>query len=266
MSDDEKVGESPELVPDAAMAPEDAAVPAEEAVTPAEDAATPEPEAAEPGKGTAPVPVTAYAAPVDDELEAPRPRTGLVIVMASIVLLLIALVAGMLVLYPALQKKAASPAATQASVSRAKIETGIGFVKALLNGQTMQIKAFLPDSVQGAISESEWTGIAAQDASAVVSFAPAVWTGDSKAVIALQSQDTTGTMTFTINPAKPLAVVMTADIDGSTEVDTVTLVAAGTGWRVVSISNGTDTTVFDDALVKSMVSTDTANPSSDTTP
>jgi hypothetical protein len=264
MSDDERgVDELPPTeVTDEPAAMEPATTTEKEAPAQPVTEAAMEPEAeasAEPGETGAPM-----ASPVTelDEL-APRKNTGLIVVVASIVIVLLAVVFAGPALYTAVIKKSA-PAASTASVSKAKLTVAIGFVKALLNGDTLAIKGFLPPDVQGAITDAQWAQLASQDASAVVQFATPKWSDDTTAVIAIAAQDTTGTLTFGLDAAKPLSVVMHADIAGTTEIDTVVLVQVGSDWRVVSISNGTQTTAFDAKLVKSMVSTATAAPATST--
>jgi hypothetical protein len=232
-----------------------------------EAAAEPEPEDApeiEPGAEPVPVPEpepAPEAQPVSavfeaELLEPPRKHTGLIVVVASLVLLLAAFVFIGPFLYKAVFTATSAPTSSVAP-SKAKITIAIGFVEALLNGDTLAIKPFLQDNAQKAITDAQWKLLAAQDATPAVTFAAPTWTGDTKADVKLSAQDTTGTLTFTIDPAKPLTVLMSADIGGTAEHDTVILVQAGSDWRVLSISNGTDTTTFDATLVKSMVSTDT---------
>lgn len=221
----------------------------------------PEPAPETPAMQAAPVPMPSPVTEVDEL--SPRKNTGLIVVVAAIVLILIAVVFAGFSLYPALIKRSAS-STTTASVSKAKITVTIGFVKALLNGDTMAIKGFLPPDVQGAITDAQWAQLASQDASPVVQFAEPKWSGDTTAVVAIAAPDTTGTLTFGLDAVKPLSVVMQAEIAGTTEIDTVVLVQVGQDWRVVSISNGTETTAFDAKLVKSMVATATAVPATST--
>jgi hypothetical protein len=191
-----------------------------------------------------------------EDLEPPRNRTGLVVVIAAIVLILAAAVIGGPILFRALQTTGKTGTVSSA-VSKQKIEVGISFVEALLNGETLKIKGHLTDAAQTAITEAQWQELASQDQSAIASFTAPVWSGDTTAVVNLTAQDATGTLTFSLDPAKPLVVVLKAELSGSTEMDTLTLVAAGSGWRVLSLSNGTETTNFDAELVKSMVATPT---------
>jgi hypothetical protein len=92
----------------------------------------------------------------------------------------------------------------------------------------------------------------------MVTFTKPVWTGDTKASISLDAQGTTGTIVFTYDEAKPLDVTMLATAGGTNETDTVTLVAAGSSWRVTQIANGTNKTVFNAAMIRSLVPTGTA--------
>ena len=218
----------------------------------------------EPAEPPEPRPVDVTSMPMG-EMEEPLPRknTGLIVVVASIVLVLLAVVFAGPALYTAVIKQNA-PAASASAPAKAKITVAIGFVKALLNGDTLAIKGYLPPNVQSAITDAQWADLAAQDSSPSVQFADPKWSGDTTAVVALAAQDATGSLTFGLDAAKPLAVVMRAEISGTTEIDTITLVQVGSGWGVVSISNGTETTVFDAKLVQSMVATGTAEPATST--
>jgi hypothetical protein len=266
---DEAVVEEPEAV-EPVEEPE-AVEPVEEpeAVEPAEEDVAAEPVEQEPAIPEPEAPVvptsdgfwaTGAPAPDPEALKPARKQTGLIVVVASIVLVLLVCVFAGPALYKAIVGRS-TPEVTSTAASKAKITVTIDFVKALLNSDTMAIKALLPDEVQNAITAAQWTEIASEDASAVVVFAPAIWSGDAKAVVTLTAPDTTGTLTFTIASADATSVAMAADIAGSTEMDTIELVAAGANWRVVSISNGTDTTLFDVALVQSMVASPTPDPS-----
>jgi hypothetical protein len=257
MSDDERGVEevTPAEVTDESAVSEPAAPASESESVPApEPAPTAEP-------ASAPVPMTSAAS--EPEALSPRKNTGLIVVVAAIVIVLLAVVFAGPGLYTAVIKKS-TPAATTATPSKAKITVTIGFVKALLNGDTLAIKGFLPPDVQSAITDAQWAQLASQDTSPVVQFAEPTWSGDSTAVVAIATTDTTGTLTFGVDAANPLSIVMQADIGGTTENDTIVLVQAGSDWRVVSISNGSQTTAFDAKLVKSMVSTATAAPTTST--
>lgn len=237
----EPVAEAPEQVPDTETAAE--------------------PEAAEPAPSAPETP--AYPPVAGEELPPTRSKMGLVVVVASIILLLAAFVIGGPALYSALSK---SSTPTSVSDTKAKVTVATGFVEALLAGDTLAIKSYLPDNVQKAITDAQWQELAAQDSTGGLTFSAAKWSGDTTAVVTLAAQDTTGTLRFSVDPVKPLTVVMTADIGGSTEIDTVALVKQGTGYRVVSISNGSETSTFDEALIKSMVASDTVAPETSTTP
>jgi hypothetical protein len=202
-------------------------------------------------------------APLEPEpLQPVRRQTGLIVVIASILLVLIAAVFVGPGLYAALVRTEAPK--TAVSVERARITTAIDFVKALLNGQTMDIKVLLPDNVQNAITAEQWAQIASADTTPAVTFSSPAWSGDAKAVVTLSAPDTTGTLTFTTPSADATTVTMAADIGGSTELDTIGMVKAGSGWRIVSLANDLETTVFDAALMKSMVETPVVEPT--TTP
>lgn len=198
-------------------------------------------------------------APLEPEpLQPVRKQTGLIVVIASILLVLIAAVFVGPGLYAALIRNEAPK--TAVSSERVRITTAIDFVTALLNGQTMGIKVLLPDNVQNAITAEQWAQIASADTTPAVMFSSPVWTGEGKAVVTLSAPDTTGTLTFTTPSADATTVTMAADIGGSTELDTIGMVKAGAGWRIVSLANDLETTVFDAALMKSMVETPVVEP------
>jgi len=197
-------------------------------------------------------------------------RTGLFIVVAAIVLILIACVFAGPVMFAAISKSTSSSSTSTASSSKAKITVTIDFVKALLNGDTLAIKGFLRDEAQKAITEAQWKELAAQDSTSAITYSEIKWSGDTTAVITLDAPDTgagesTGTLTFRYDETEPLTVVMSAAIGETTEVDSIVLVQQGSTWRVVSISNGSQATTFDAALIKSMVDTSTATTTSSTT-
>jgi preprotein translocase subunit SecG len=232
--------------------------------------AAPEPEPAAPEQAEASLDFrpTPPPAPVTESPIPPAPkRTGLFITVAAIVLILIAFVFAGPTLFAAISKSSggSSGTTTEAAPSKAKITVTIAFVKALLNGDTLAIKVFLRDDAQKAITEDQWKELAAQDTTSAIAYSDVTWSGDTTAVMTLKAPDTgsgesTGTLTFRYDDTEPLNVVMSADIGQSTEVDTIVLAQAGSGWRVVSISNGSQTTSFDAALIKSMVDTSTAAP------
>jgi hypothetical protein len=240
--------------------------------------AAPEPESTAPEQTEAPQdfsPTPPLAPePVTESPITPAPkRTGLFITVAAIVLILIAFIFAGPTLFAAISKSSggSSTTTTTTSASKAKITVAISFVKALLNGDTLAIKVFLRDEVQQAITEDQWKELAAQDTTSAIVYSDVTWSGDTTAVMTLKAPDTgsgesTGTLTFRTDETEPLNVVMSADIGQSTEVDTIVLAQTGSGWRVVSISNGSQTTSFDAALIKSMVDTSTAAPSTSTTP
>jgi hypothetical protein len=256
MSDEDKgveeAGETQAGVPSSETAVED----------PAADAPVGEEPAAADDFWKAP-PVAEMPAQLEPEPMQPvRKQTGLIVVIASILLVLIAAVFVGPGLYAALIHTEAPKVAV--SAERTRITTAIDFVKALLNGQTMDIKALLPDDVQNAITAEQWAQIASADTTPVVTFASPVWTGDGKAVVTLSAPDTTGTLTFTTPSVDATTVTMAADIGGSTELDTISMLKVGVGWRIVSLANDLETTVFDAALMKSMVATPVVEPT--TTP
>lgn len=241
MSDEDQVGENTGQDPDVLGAPtedKDDATPAEAPVAPVPDEV--------PAPDQAPAP--AVMVPDAEAAGTPRSRTGLMVVVTAIIVIVIAGVLGLLWM-----RGAASPNAS--SATRAKVTTAVGFVEAILDGDTMAIKPFLTDSAQNAASAEQWAEIASSDTTGLVTFTTPVWTGDTKAFVSLSAQGTTGTMVFTYDSAKPLDVTMLATAAGTTETDTVTLVAAGSSWRVVSIANSTNKTVFDAAMIKSIIPT-----------
>jgi hypothetical protein len=205
------------------------------------------------------VPVTETGSPVSPK------RTGLFVLVAALVLVLLAAVVAGPIMFAAISKTSSSSSSTTTlTPARAKITVSIAFVKALLNGDTLAIKAYLRDSVQKAITDAQWKELAAQDTTSEIQYTAPVWSGDTTAVIKLSAADSTGvestgTLTFKYDETEPLSVVMSADIGGTTEVDTIVVEQSGTDWRIVSISNGSQTTTFDATLIKSMVSTSTAS-------
>lgn len=233
----------------------------------------PEPEPMMPAQDVAPEPPVAEAPATVTEPAAPqKSRTGLIVVVGAILLLLVAFVVAGPMLFSLVSKTSGGASSTSTtSPTKAKITVAIGFVKALLNGDTLAIKTFLRDDAQAAISEDQWTELASQDSTTAISYTETKWTGDTTAVVSFTAPDaagteSTGTLTFAFDETEPLTIVMSAVIGDTTEVDKVVLEAVGTGWRVVSISNGSQTTNFDAALIKSMVDTATAAPSKTTTP
>jgi hypothetical protein len=183
----------------------------------------------------------------------PRSRTGLWVAIGAIVVIVIAVGLGLMWMRGALPGGASS-----SSGARAKVTAALGFVEAILDGDTMAIKPFLTDDAQNAATADEWAEIASSDTTGLVTFSNPVWTGDTKASVALDAQGTTGTIVFTYDEVRPLDVTMLATAGGTTETDTVTLVAAGSAWRVIQIANGTNKTVFNATMIKSLIPTGTA--------
>jgi hypothetical protein len=253
MSDEDQVSESTGQAPDV---PEEST---ENNATPAETPAPEPDEVTVPTPDETPVPVSDQtpapdAASPDTEPVAPRNRTGLVVVIAAIVVIVIAGGLGLMWargMFP-------GGASSSSSVARAKVTTALGFVEAVLDGDTMAIKPFLTDDAQNAATADEWAEIASSDTTGLVTFTKPVWTGDTQAAVSLNAQGTTGTIVFTYDETKPLDVTMLATAGGTTETDTVTLVAAGSAWRVIQLANATNKTVFNAAMIKSLVPTGTA--------
>jgi len=130
---------------------------------------------------------------------------------------------------------------------------------ALLNNDTMAIKPFLADSAQNAITLAQWKSIESATTTGSATFTAPVWTDDTKARVTFQNADTTGTLTFSLDSTKPNDVTMVGASADASETDSVSLVAAGSAWRVSAItSQGGGTTTFDATFVKSMVATGTA--------
>lgn len=258
MSDEDQVGGNTEDVSDIPEPPmEDSTTPAVETV-PAPDAMpVPAPDALPapmPAPDAMPVPTPAADASVGTGA-GPSNRTGLVVAIVAIVVILVAGAVGLLWMRGAFSGGGST---SSSSTVRAKVTTALGFVEAILDGDTMAIKPFLTDAAQNAASADEWAAIASGDTTGLVTFSAPAWTGDTQASVSLSAQSTTGTIVFKYDAAKPLDVTMLATAGGTTETDTVTLVAAGSAWRVVSIANGTNKTVFDATMIKSLVPTGTA--------
>jgi hypothetical protein len=240
----------------------DAPSPVEEpaAVAPVEEpAAVAEPAPPAPTVPPEPVATLPPAAPAFDTaaLKPHRKRTGLIVVVASIVLLLLACVVIGPLVYKALIGRA-TPGVTAVAPARAKIDTAIGFVKAAQNGDVLAFKGFLPEGVRSAITDEQWATLVTEETSSSYTFSPPAWSGDTTAVVTWSTTDTSGTLTFSMDPVNPLSVVMTVGIAGETvEADSIVVAAAGAEWRIVSISDGVTTTAFDAEYVKNMVATST---------
>lgn len=245
------------------------------AETPGQEPAAPEPEIESEPADAAPLDEEEPAAPAEAGLPEPsgtefppmaptpmtpqRNRTGLVVVVIAILLILGACVATGLLLLPRLQKAGTTGTQAAVTVPHAKLQTAIGFMEALLNNDTMAIKPFLADSAQNAITLAQWKSIESATTTGSATFTAPVWTDDTKARVTFQNADTTGTLTFSLDSTKPNDVTMVGASADASETDSVSLVAAGSAWRVSAItSQGGGTTTFDATFVKSMVATGTA--------
>jgi hypothetical protein len=253
MSDEDQVDQNTEEASDVTEPPMDESTsPKVESVPEPDAVPAPVPEAV-PAPDAAPAPMAGAMPDAGVGTgAASSSRTGLVVAIVAVVVILIAAAVGLM------WARGSFSGSTGSSTARAKVTTAVGFVEAVLDGDTMAIKPFLTDAAQSAASAKQWAAIASGDTTGLVTFTTPVWTGDTKTFVSLSAQNTTGTMVFTYDAAKPLDVTMLATAGGTTETDTVTLVAAGSYWRVVSIANSTNKTVFDAAMIKSLVPTGTA--------
>jgi hypothetical protein len=195
-----------------------------------------------------------------EEFEAPAPRkTGLIVVVGAALVVFAALVVGAFILAGGIANRSATGLAAK-TPARANITQAMGFTEALMNGETMAIKPFLLDSVQGALTAAQWAEVASQDATAGYAFSQPSWSGDRKAVVPVSTSDSTGTLTFMSESSESTAVVVTVDIAGTSQVYTVELIRSAPSWRIVSMTDGVTPLVFDETLVKSLVDTTTATP------
>jgi hypothetical protein len=218
-----------------------------------------EPEAAETFAVRDETPPPALASPAGLP---PRKQTGLIVVVGSIVLILILALVFWQPLASVVSKVfggSDSTAVKAETPSKTKLTTAVGFVEAILDGDTMSIKGFLSDEAQASATATQWAAMAASDVTGSVKFAPATWSGDTTAVVTYSAPnemtgvDTTGTLTFSIVATDPLSVAMEADSEGAKDTITVKLAAAGASWRVLSLTSGTDTQSYDAAFIKSIV-------------
>lgn len=183
-----------------------------------------------------------------------RNRTGLVVVVVSIVLLLCACVLAGPILFRAISKTTGTKQTTSASPDHSRITAAVGFMEALLNNDTMAIKPYLTDAAQKAITVKDWESIASQATTAAATFSAPVWSGDTTAVVTFSAATATGTITFALDPSKADAVTMDGASASGTEHDIIGLTKAADGWRVLTLDNGAgDVTSFDATFVKSMV-------------
>lgn len=183
----------------------------------------------------------------------PNNRAGLVVMIVVILLLLLACVLGGPVLYQAIRKTTGTKQTT-ASPQRAKIETTIGFMEAMLNNDALAIKPFLIDAAQNSVTETGWAAIASASTTGSATFSDPVWSGDTTAVVTFSTAEATGTLTFAMDPTKPDAVVMDGLSAAGAEHDVIGLVKAGAGWRALTLDYGAPEVVtFDAAFVKAMV-------------
>lgn len=225
--------------------------------------------AAEPGVAAdEPAPPAPPAPPVmvSSAGEPPRRQTGLIVVVGAIALLLVVAVFAGPAMFDAVNKMISGKSTTSAASTpaKAKVTATIEFIEAILDGNTMAIRPLLTDEAQAAGTDAQWTKMASQDSTGNVKFAAPIWSGDTTAVVTYTAPnvaggaDTTGTLTFGISAADPLQVAMLADTAGKQDTITITVAAAGTGWRIVSLTSGTQTQNYDAAFIKSIVPTDTA--------
>jgi hypothetical protein len=193
------------------------------------------------------------AAPAPPVSVAPRNRAGLIMVVVAILLIFVACVATALLLVPAVRKAGVPTAATAVSAERAKMQVSIGFMEALLTNDTMRIKPYFTAAAQAAATATQWATIASVYATGSATFDAPVWTGGTHAVVRFASADSSGTLTFVLEPAKPNDVVVKGVSGSASETDTVVVIRDGGAWRVHALaSQGGGTTTYDPAFVKQM--------------
>lgn len=200
------------------------------------------------------------------DLEPPRKQTGLIVVVASMVLLLILAVFAGPPMYDAVNKwlSGKSPVTTETlSPAKAKITATIGFVQAYMDTDVLKLRPFLTDEAQAAATDAQWTATAATLATGAITFNAPVWSGDTTAVVtfsapdALTGSETTGTLTFGTTDAQPPTVTMVFDSAGSADEVTFTLLSSGSTWRVVSETSAGGSGNYDAEFVGSIIPTDT---------
>jgi hypothetical protein len=189
-------------------------------------------------------------------LESPptKNRTGLIVVVGALLVLLVAGVAGAALLVPLVGEKTGP---VEAAGDNGRIEVAIEFMKtAIVPNNVGAVKPFLTDDAQNAITATQWAEVASStsgDVVAATTFSATTWTKDTTASVGYEADGTTGTMSFAPSPDQPDAVVLT-DVgpDGPIVYD-IALVAAGSGWRVVSYTPRQDKFFLDATWVKSLV-------------
>jgi hypothetical protein len=201
-------------------------------------------------------PASTVDPPVASDASLPARRTGLMVVIAALLLLLVAGVAGAAMLLP-LSQRAAAPVKRDAAQDKARIQVAIGVMEALRIYDLEAVKPLLTDSAQKAITAEQWVAAAAASEVPSSTFSPAIWTGEATATVDYNIDGSTGTMMFAPNPAKADVVTMTESGPDGELVYDVELVAAGSGWRVLSLTPKAETFFLDEEFVKSLVETPT---------
>jgi hypothetical protein len=187
------------------------------------------------------------------ELASPRKRTGLIVVVGALLLLLVAGVAGAGQLISLSRRTVGGDAGS----SKPRIEAAIEFMKtAIVPNNIGAVKPFLTDDAQNAITASQWAEVASATAGDVVpttTFSATEWTNDTTASVSYESDVTTGTMLFAPSPDQPDVVVLTDVVPDGPMVYDIALVAAGSDWRVVSYTPRQDKFFLDATWVKSLL-------------
>ena len=185
----------------------------------------------------------------------PVKRTRLVVVVAALLVLFVAGVAGGMLLQPLFRSQAV-PDRRDASQDKARIEVAVGLMKALRINDLGAVKPFLTDTAQSAITAEQWSQLTSASEIASATFAAAKWSGDTTATIGYEIDGGTGTMSFAPSPDEPDVVVMTeVGPDGELVYD-IGLVPVGSGWRAVSLTPKAETYPLDADFVRSLISTD----------
>jgi hypothetical protein len=208
--------------------------------------------------------VTTDPAPVEPAPKEPAPsmdamspkrRTGLIVVVGALLLLLIAGVAGAAQLMP-LFRSTTGPEERDTTGDNARITFAIEFMeKVIIPNDVAAVKPFLTDDAQNAITAAQWSEVASMGAESVVAsvtFTPAAWTGETTATVGYNVEETTGTMLLAQSPDEPNTVVLTDIGAEGPQIYDIVLAPAGSGWRVLSYTPRSEKFFLDAAWVESL--------------
>jgi hypothetical protein len=201
------------------------------------------------------------------ELEPPRKQTGLIVVVASMVLLMILAVFAGPPLYDAVNRALSgkpSVATETVSPAKARLTAAIEFVKASVNNDLMAAKRYLTDEAQAAATDAEWLAAATRFTTNGVVFADPAWSGDTTAVLTFSAPnpmtgvEDTGTLTLGTAGAEPPVVTVLFEAGGQSDMTSLSMLLAGSTWRVVSETGSSGAPrAYDAGFVKSVVATAT---------